>query len=159
MSEEILIKYNCEDECEKGKDICCACCEEKDFCIYACSDEPDYKICESAIKVSSPTLDKWAEVIHDNAKGHGWWDEERSFGDIIALCHSELSEALEAFRNGEALVWDNKGKPDGIAIEMADCLIRILDWFGNQGIDVEDVIAIKHEYNKTRPYKHGGKRI
>ncbi len=35
---------------------------------------------------------------HAIAKDHGWWDEERSFGDLIALVHSELSEALEAYR-------------------------------------------------------------
>ncbi len=159
MSEEKLIKYNCDEKCEKGKDICCACCEEKDICEYKCGDEPDYKICESSIKVSGPTLDQWAEAIHKNAVDHGWWDEGRSFGDIVVLCHSELSEAIEAFRNGETLVWDNKGKPDGVAVEMADALIRILDWFGNQGISVEEVVAMKHEYNKSRPYKHGGKKI
>ena len=31
---------------------------------------------------------------HAIAKDHGWWDEERTFGDLIALVHSELSEAL-----------------------------------------------------------------
>ena len=34
------------------------------------------------------------DEVHENAVKHGWWDEERSFGEIIALCHSELSEAL-----------------------------------------------------------------
>lgn len=41
------------------------------------------------------TLNEWARDIHQNAVAHGWWDEPRSFGDIVALCHSELSEALE----------------------------------------------------------------
>lgn len=41
------------------------------------------------------TLNEWARDIHQNPVEHGWWDEPRSFGDIVALCHSELPEALE----------------------------------------------------------------
>jgi len=111
-----------------------------------------------------------------NAVEHGWWEEERSFGEIIALCHSELSEALEEYRDGKQEVYckgvdicdrdcsectlpiDMK-KPEGIAVELADCIIRILDYCGAAGIDIDEVIKLKHEYNKTRPYKHGGKRI
>ena len=48
-------------------------------------------------------LNDLAADIHANAVAHGWWDEARSFGDIVALCHSELSEALEAYRDGEEL--------------------------------------------------------
>lgn len=50
-------------------------------------------------------------------------------------------------------------KPEGIATEMVDCLIRILDWCGKEGVDVEAVLAQKHEYNRTRPYRHGGKAL
>ena len=96
--------------------------------------------------------------IHKNAVEHGWWDEPRGFGEIVALCHSELSEALEEYRNDKPLIYEVNGKPEGIAVEMIDCVIRILDWCGKEGIDVEELIKKKHEYNKTRSYRHGGKR-
>lgn len=121
-------------------------------------------------------LNKLRDEIHQNAVEHGWWDEERSFGDIIALCHSELSEALEEYRSGNdrikklPIYYSGGGyisslptecckKPEGIATELADCIIRILDYCGKANIDIEEVIKIKHEYNKTRPYRHGGKTI
>ena len=69
----------------------------------------------------------------------------------------QLSEALEEYRLGQPMEWYADGKPEGIAVEMIDCLIRILDWCGKEGVDVDRILAVKHEYNKTRPYRHGGK--
>ena len=80
---------------------------------------------------------KLQNEIHKNAVEHGWWDEPRTFGDVIALCHSELSEALEAYLNGETMVWKGEaGKPEGVAVELADCIIRILDWAGHEDVDM-----------------------
>ena len=100
-----------------------------------------------------------AKSFHKNAVNHGWWDEPRAFGEIIALCHSELSEALEAYRKNEPMVWMNGDKPDGMAVEMVDCIIRILDYLAYENMDIEDLLMAKHGYNLTRPFKHGGKRI
>ena len=45
-------------------------------------------------------LNEWRDEVHKTAVEHGWWDKEVSFPEIVALCHSELSEALEEYRNG-----------------------------------------------------------
>ncbi len=90
--------------------------------------------------------------------------------------HSELSEALEDHRRGARPdeVWDVDGaskmktaypvaengglnKPCGIPSELADVMIRILDFCGANGIDIEKAVTSKMAYNITRPYKHGGK--
>ena len=102
------------------------------------------------------TLNELTKEIHDNAVSHGWWDEPRNLLEIAALCHSELSEAVEEYRAGHPMVWANEdGKPEGIATEMADCLIRILDWFGHEGLDADEIVRQKMTYNRGRPYKHG----
>lgn len=101
------------------------------------------------------TINKWRDEIHSNAKAHGWWDEERTTAEVAMLCVTELAEAVEEDRKGNPLVYEENGKPEGIAVEMIDCLIRILDWCGQQEIDVEKILRQKHEFNKSRPYKHG----
>lgn len=49
-------------------------------------------------------------------------------------------------------------KPEGVAVELCDATIRILDYLAYMGVDVEAVLMAKHEYNKGREYRHGGKR-
>lgn len=120
--------------------------------------------------------------VHENAVKKGFWNPSPSFGELIALCHSELSEALEEYRNGKQpneiyyscaehrsaneggecyLSCENciAGKPEGIPIELADAVIRILDMCEHEGINLAEAIREKHEFNLTRPYKHGGKVI
>jgi len=55
---------------------------------------------------------------HENAKERGFWENPRAVGTMIALLHSELSEALEA---------DRKGDSGQVAEELADCAIRFFD--------------------------------
>ena len=108
------------------------------------------------------TLNELAVEVHKNAIEHGWWEEQRTFGDLISLCHSELSEALEEFRDGHMpneLHYGAAGKPEGVPSELADVIIRILDICGHYNIDLDEAMADKLDYNKTRPYRHGGKLL
>lgn len=49
-------------------------------------------------------------------------------------------------------------KPEGELIELADCVIRIADYCGHKGWDLEGALRLKMAYNKSRPHRHGGKR-
>lgn len=130
------------------------------------------------------SLNKLAQRINDTAKAHGFWESNRNFGEMIALAHSELSEALEEHRsgrepeyfqingeqvwrvddgsgsdwstaNGEATYTGVLAKPEGVAVELADCIIRCLDTMHSLGVDIDAVVARKMAYNDSRPYKHG----
>ena len=190
---------------------------------------------------------------HAIAKAHGWWYTERTFGDLIALVHSELSEVLEAYRTWDhnsagmpaacdlepcphpPVTLDEESNPVGVASELADVVIRVADMaefygftltpdgtigdesyaglmnrqamkhafhglvsFGDwitrlhffaseawqteamdvsvkdalrgllvgvqlmashYGIDLDAAIEAKMAYNRTRPYRHGGKAL
>lgn len=108
------------------------------------------------------SIAEYCQEAHQIAVEHGWWDGDRAFGEQIALMHSELSEALEEWRDGKPLLYFGPAtppaKPEGVAIEFADVLIRIFDTCESMGIDLEAAIRLKMEYNRTRPYRHGGKR-
>lgn len=110
-------------------------------------------------KVFKTIVSKMVDEVHNNAVDHGWHDEYKSQGDFIALMHTELSEAFEEYRNNKPMVYYEDKKPEGMAVELADCVLRIFDWAGFHSVDIASIILEKHRYNKTRPYKHGGKKL
>ena len=66
----------------------------------------------------------------------------------LALIHSEVSEAVEEARRGQAY---------GMGKELADVILRVTQLCYTLGIPLEDLVYEKLEFNKTRPYQHGGK--
>jgi NTP pyrophosphatase (non-canonical NTP hydrolase) len=100
-----------------------------------------------------------AREIHDWAVGQGFWEhamidsyateqvENPSIGpEKLALIHSEVSEALEGMRNGDEA---------NVAEEMADIVIRVLDFCGWKGINIEQEVVNKMAKNRKRPRLHG----
>lgn len=93
-------------------------------------------------------INQLCKEAFETAKSKGWHHEPRETGTLLALIHSEVSEALEA---------DRKGDEEGFQEELADVCIRIFDLCGSKKIDLEGAIQKKMERNKGRSYKHGGK--
>lgn len=103
------------------------------------------------------TITELVDEAHRMAKWKGWWDEERSALEIHALVHSEIAEATECVRRAEKPMWIDSmaDKPEGELVELADAIIRIADWCGHRGWNLEEAIKAKMAFNETRPYKHG----
>ena len=93
----------------------------------------------------------------------GWQPNDNQFGTSLALLHSEVSEALEAFREGD---WDSvreDGKRLGVTSELADVFIRLLSTWAQfldpMGHDIQEQYELKMAYNRTRDQRHGGRAI
>lgn len=133
---------------------------------------PDQELYAESPFITAKSLNNMRDMVHRLAKEKGWWEEgeTRTFVETIMLVVTECAEAVEDFRNGKDLdltyvspsgIFNTTAplKPEGIPIELADIIIRVLDIAGRWNIDIGKAFVDKHEYNKTREYRHGGKRL
>lgn len=130
---------------------------------------------------------KWNKLrndVHRVAVEHGWWEKPLTFPEIIVMCHSELSEAVEEYRAGRPMLYfvvetdDGKGgtypairqdivcleefagvKPEGVAAELADCILRILDYMGQVKGDVDGIVRGLQGYAPIQEKKGDGKQL
>jgi NTP pyrophosphatase (non-canonical NTP hydrolase) len=108
------------------------------------------------------TIQELIEQSYATALEKGWWDKEINFGEKLMLMVTELAEVMEEYRktgftDPEKMIYLQDGKPEGIAVEFADLLIRVADTCGSYEIPLEEALKLKLKYNKTRPYRHGNK--
>ena len=103
-------------------------------------------------------FDALSMMIHTTAKDKGWWDSKRSDGECVALMHSELSEALEAMRHGNPMS-DHIPEFTGVEEELADVIIRIMDFAHAKNMNVAAAVITKMGFNQNRPKMHGGKKF
>jgi NTP pyrophosphatase (non-canonical NTP hydrolase) len=100
-----------------------------------------YELVELCTKIANEhgfTIN-WCKTLHD-----------MSVPEALCLVHSELSEALEAYRD------DDPGK---FQEEIADTFIRLFHLVGDLRLDIVKAINEKIEKNKSRPYLHGRKKL
>jgi len=104
-----------------------------------------------------------SHILHEAQVDKGFWEDfEDTWLTMIdrklMLIVGEVAEAHEEYRSNndpQHVYYRDDGKPEGFAFELADVLIRLLDLAGALGIDLGALVKEKHEFNQTRPHKHG----
>jgi len=114
--------------------------------------------------VHSPAfVDAWndlSRIVHTIAADQGFWShgKRRNLGEMIALVHSELSEALECARMGNPPDKNVKNM-SGVEVQLADALILLMDISAGYGFNLAEAALAKMSFNKTRGYMHDGKKF
>lgn len=108
------------------------------------------------------TLPEWQKIVYATAKSAGWHTSDPNVWKFIGNLMAEAAEAWEEIRKKDfeptRIYYRDDGKPEGLPIELADLVIRVLDTAETYSIDIEKAMQEKNKFNRTRPSRHGGKR-
>lgn len=114
------------------------------------------------------TINHLRDLAYSASVAAGWHDpkmiegvmREPSAGERVALIHEEATELLQHIRDGHPSGrTPDAGRPDGPDIELADIVIRCLDYAGRYEIPLGELIAAKMRYNRERAHRHGGRTL
>lgn len=94
------------------------------------------------------SVNELVRLCHGLAKDAGWHDNTREVGTMLALIHSEVSEALEGFRKD--INDDHLPNRKMAEVELADAVIRIFDLAGSMSFDLGGALVEKLLYNTQR---------
>lgn len=100
-------------------------------------------------------FDELSKLICRWNEAQGFWSSE-NVGEKLMLMVSELAEAMEADRKD---IQQSEHIPEftGVEEELADVVIRILDFAFHFKLRLPEAIVAKTHFNLSRPYMHGKK--
>jgi NTP pyrophosphatase (non-canonical NTP hydrolase) len=119
--------------------------------------------------VAAEFIDAWTDLaaeLYATGKASGFYDtpaDDRRFNheQKLLLIVSEICEGVEGMRGAEwpGIKDDKIPTRPMIEVELADAVIRIMNYASHTGLDVAGAIIEKAAFNKTRGHRHGGKRF
>ena len=134
--------------CHKGGEVAPVCVEN------ACSEWRNGECCSRDKKLEGIAvelvdgciriMDLMAAKERDFAQGGYICSGKRTLPQLVAVLH--YATAMSGPEDDDAASWLNS------------CIEAVREWLEEQGVDFEELMRIKHEFNKTRSYRHGGKR-
>jgi NTP pyrophosphatase (non-canonical NTP hydrolase) len=86
------------------------------------------------------------QQVRELADAKGFSSEPARIWEMLALIHTEVSEATDAYKKG--------GSMEDIGEELVDAIIRILHLLSALGQDAQSLFEHKMEANWARPHKY-----